>query len=186
MGDEIKMKKEAFEHLLVLSSGAGQEYIRQTRPHSAAELTEDYIQARNEWCALGLCEADFDGKLHPTQEMARLIYLLDNVKAVMKSDKGKMYLSTPINVLCVEAVDGLVEICDSDYISFQQELYDFQQTSDLKLCLWTKELSRELQIHTSDEDASDKLGEFIFEFCNGKLIDSDTVNEENSGEKTDA
>lgn len=78
------------------------------------ELPEDLdaaklLQIRQEMEATGLVELDFDGKLHPSTEFARMSYNITHARGALrwvKDDRKRIYIRGP--------VDDLLLICHAD------------------------------------------------------------------------
>lgn len=93
------------------------------------------LQIRQELENTGLVELDFDGKLHPTREFARMAYNITHAKAAMgwKADGELIYLRGP--------VDDLLLCCEHD-------LWTMELAQPSQVILWVKELIKEKTVGT--------------------------------------
>lgn len=109
----IVLSENGFLQLLKTSGYAGNWLL----PESADCSAGAFLKAREEWRRLGLAELDFDGKLHPSRPLARLIYNIAHAEAALRYQNEEIcvhYLRGPVDLLRIGAVqDGnrVLELC---------------------------------------------------------------------------
>ena len=76
-------------------------------PTAAERSSEAFISARDEWTGSGLCELDFDGKLHFCEgDFARMVYLLRSARSAVKfteNDREVILLKGLVDVVRISA-----------------------------------------------------------------------------------
>ena len=109
----IVLSENGFLQLLKTSGYAGSWLL----PESADRSAGAFLKAREEWRRLSLAELDFDGKLHPSRPLARLLYDIAHAEAALRYQNEEIcvhYLRGPVDLLRIGAVqDGnrVLEFC---------------------------------------------------------------------------
>lgn len=94
------------------------------------------LQIRKELEDTGLVELDFDGKLHPTKEFARMAYNITNARGALgwKADRERICLRGP--------VDDLVLCCEQDQ-------WTMELARPSQVIYWVRELLQEKAVGTA-------------------------------------
>lgn len=178
----IQMKETSARELLYLKSKLGRRYVQ--KEYAFAGDGRDFADARNDWTQRHLCEADFDGLLHPTEEMKQLISLMGEVRSMMflDTDYGKICLmNTPLY--------GVRLTCENHQAMFEKLMFREVSASVCKLFQAGK--LKRIEIRTLDkeeacvlhggegvsmEDAQ-KVGSYLHTFFTREWLNLDELRE---------
>lgn len=101
---KITMSMEAFEATLQLLGCSGKHLLPDISA-TGAEQTDAFLCGREELCKNGWAEMDFDGKISPSREFARLIYATSHDQGVIYlelPEKNQWCLRTPVEMLWIQ------------------------------------------------------------------------------------
>lgn len=116
--------------LLVMLGCRGKWYLPEPDPRETVD-TGELLRIRQEMEDTGLVELDFDGKLHPTAEFARMVYNITHARGALgwkKDSQQRIYLRGP--------VDDLLLSC-------QDDLWTMELSPPSGVILWIRELCRQ-------------------------------------------
>lgn len=98
------MSEMAFQATLHLLNRSGA-YLLPKSTHAVDKETDAFLLGRDELCTRGWAELDFDGKVIPSKEYARLIYDIAHAEASLRlesPDQAQWYLLAPTEMLFIE------------------------------------------------------------------------------------
>lgn len=100
----VSLSGAAFQSTLHLLKRSGAHLLPKGNPVAAQE-TDAFLTGRDELCRQGWAELDFDGKITPSRDYARLIYGIAHAEASMRLELTcgtQWYLLAPTEMLFVE------------------------------------------------------------------------------------
>ena len=79
---------------------------------------DEYLDVRDTWEQNGIAVLDFDGQLHPTRKLARMMHNVKHARSVMKFENShqiQYYLLGPVDILYLEKTDDVwsMRLCDA-------------------------------------------------------------------------
>lgn len=79
---------------------------------------DEYLDVRDYWEQNDMVVLDFDGLLHPTRKLARMIYNVEHARSVMKFESStitKYYILGPVDILYLEKEGDFwsMTLCDA-------------------------------------------------------------------------
>ncbi len=109
---KITMSLDAFEATLQLLGCAGK-HLLPGMSATGAEQTDSFLRGREELCINGWAEMDFDGKVSPSREFARLIYAISHAQGAIcleLPEKTQWYLRTPVEMLKIQQEKNMITL----------------------------------------------------------------------------
>lgn len=100
---QFKSTKE-FVYMLAMYKQAGTWLLPEWKQNYAL-TADEYLDVRDAWEQNGISVLDFDGQLHPTKKLARMMYNVQHARSVMKFETGNQvqyYLLGTVDILYLE------------------------------------------------------------------------------------
>lgn len=143
MNRKISLKETSFYQLLCNRNRVCRMWVTDHKEQIPGNA-EEYLAMRDELCEKGLCELDFDGKLHMGSVFSRLLYDLEHTGAILQlQPEGLWYIRVAVDILKVTISEGIAEIVPLSYSEFAEEHGDKIAAGDfLSEELWTGKLHK--------------------------------------------
>jgi len=93
-----------FVHMLAMYKQAGTWLLPQWTKKIAL-TSDEYLDVRDRWEQNDMVVLDFDGLLHPTRKLARMMHNVKHARSVMKfegSKRTQYYILGPVDILYLE------------------------------------------------------------------------------------
>lgn len=93
-----------FVHMLAMYKQAGSWLLPQWTKKIAL-TSDEYLDVRDRWESNDMVVLDFDGLLHPTRKLARMMYNVKKARSAMKFENEKRtqyYILGPVDILYLE------------------------------------------------------------------------------------
>lgn len=86
---------------------------------NCALTADEYLDVRDAWEQNGIAALDFDGQLHPTKKLARMMHNAKHARSVMKFESNhqiQYYLLGPVDILYLEKIEDVwsMRLCGAD------------------------------------------------------------------------
>lgn len=87
----------------------------------------EFVSARDEWCASGICEMDFSGKLRFIGDMPRIMHNIKNRTAEIRFDSHEgyvLFLKGPVDSVEISVRNGMAAISRVRDLYVMEKLVD--------------------------------------------------------------
>lgn len=113
---QFKSTKE-FVYMLAMYKQAGTWLLPEWK-QSYVLTADEYLDVRDAWEQNGIAVLDFDGQLHPTKKLARMMHNVKHARSVMKFENShqiQYYFLGPVDILHLEKSDDIwsMRLCDA-------------------------------------------------------------------------